>query len=112
MSPATAAQCRANLERAQWIRRQRVLWKRMVAGFPEPEALREAAALVAEPPEWALTWRLADVLAALPRVGAVTVRRRMYVWGCRDRLCLGSMSERQRRAVIDWARERAGARAA
>ena len=75
-------------------------------------ALREAAALVAEPPEWALTWRLAQVLEALPRVGAVTVRRRMYVWGCRDRICLGSMSERQRRLVIEWVISRAEQRAA
>jgi hypothetical protein len=99
------------LERANRVRLERSAWKHRTRCLAEGQALRVVAAMVADPPEWALTMRLTDVLLCLPRVGAIKVRRLMNGWILRDQLRLGSMSERQRRLVIEWALERAGARA-
>lgn len=94
------------LARANQVRAARAAWKRRIRELARPEAMRAAVAIVTDPPEWALTWQVAEVLRTLPRIGATKVRQQMNRWGMRETICLGSLTDRQRRLVIKWALQR------
>jgi hypothetical protein len=108
----TPEQSARALELANRIRFARAGWKRDLRGLSEAEALRAFARLVEDVPGWALTWRMADVLRALPVLGAVKARRLMSGWMMREQIRLGSLTERQRGLVVAWALERAERRRA
>lgn len=111
MTPVEQQRLRA-LAQANETRAARSHWKRAVREMDRATSMRALAVLVGDPPEWASTWRLTDILHALPRFGRVKIRRTMTGWAFGEQLRLGAMTERQRRLVVEWALERVEARAA
>jgi hypothetical protein len=60
---------------------------------------RARALVVASQEDWALTWRVSAVLAALPGVGRVRVERIMRRAQVADGKTLGGLTDRQRAAL-------------
>lgn len=59
-----------------------------------------AAAVISEPPEWADTMKLADLLLAVPKIGRV--KRNKLLMQCRvsNAKTLGGLTERQREELL------------
>lgn len=99
-------QRRAALETAQHIRTMRsqrkALWRR---GEPS-EAIADFLDLLESTPEWAVTWKVWDVLLTLPKVGAVKAFGIMRKVGMSHVKTLGGVSPRQRAELVESFAER------
>ena len=83
------------LEHANEIRTQRAQLKDRIKERP-----RRAAEVIAEPPEWAVTMRVYDLLRAVPRIGRVkadAILRRYYISPAKT---LGGLTDRQRKMLL------------
>lgn len=91
----TSQQRQAALNRANQIRVDRALMKRAIKG-------RHLSALevLEDPPDYALTMKLAALLLAVPKFGTVKARRVMHVCRISDAKTVGGLSDRQRREVV------------
>lgn len=78
MDPSIVQRSHA-LSRAQWVRSERARARREMTA-------EHAAAVVLDPPDWAATWRLGDMLAAIPGVGPRRLGRLLRRAGG-DHLC-------------------------
>lgn len=67
-----------------------------------------AIALLLQPPVWAQTWKMSELLESLPGVGPKT-RARMTRARIADGKVVGSLSESQKDALVEVLRGRAGA---
>lgn len=110
----TAEQRRAALEQANITRTARAVFKQRVRHHEAGKRAGIAACvvLVSHPPVWAVTWKLADFLLFVPSVGKVKARTFLITLGASPSKSLGGLSDRQRRAVMEWLNDRLlGARA-
>lgn len=73
--PRSAQQRLDALDKANVLRARRSRLKRQLRGQPTARGLRAAAAVIADPPEWAATMRVCDLLMACHGVGTVKVER-------------------------------------
>jgi hypothetical protein len=89
------------LAEANRVRAERARFKVSLHRLTSEQALRMAAALVARPPEWATSWRVAEPLISLPKWGPRKVARVMGAAGLREGKRLGSLTDRQRAALIE-----------
>lgn len=102
---ATTEQRRRALGIANEIRGRRALLKAEVRACEDPEA--RAAALLAQVPQWALSWRVGQFLEALPKWGPAAVRRRVLrPLRISESRPLGALSERQRAEIAAELRRR------
>ena len=102
-----AARARLN---ANYVRTARAALKRELAHSPSRTSYDRAAEVIAEPPAWARTWPVGQMLAAVRGLGRVRVARALEVSGAEPTTQLGSLSDAQREALVAWLR--AGARLA
>lgn len=83
------------LERANATRSRRSALKRdLKAGR------RSAVPLLADPPEWAATMKVIDVVIAMPKVGRVKAEKVLKLTATSPHKTLGGLSDRQRAALI------------
>jgi hypothetical protein len=102
-APSRSREQRMNaLQRANQIRFARAQFKRRVRSAEREDAIAAVGDIVAEPPDWALAWRLREVLLAIPNLGTVKVGRFMLFAKISDRKTLGGLSDRQRHVVVQW----------
>jgi hypothetical protein len=95
--PRSIEQRLAALERANDVRLRRAQLKRdMKAGR------KHASQIIAEPPEWAETMRIVDLLLAVPRWGRTTVGGALKCVEVAPGKHLGGLSPRQRRELLRW----------
>jgi S13-like H2TH domain len=64
----------------------------------------DLAGIVADPPEWAMSARVRDLLLALPRIGPVKAGRMLAQCGSARSKTLGGLTDRQRAKLIDFFR--------
>lgn len=90
-----------SLKLANEIRSARARMKRDIrSGFPS------AAAVVADPPWFALTMKVGQLLEAIPGWGPVRARRTMRLLGVSEGKTLGGLSVRQRGVLAEYLEER------
>lgn len=67
-----------------------------------------ASGMLADPPAWAETMKVYDLLLAVPRVGRVKVLKWLHAAEASPSKTLGGLSQRQRSALLQmvWAWER------
>jgi hypothetical protein len=104
----TREQAMENLARANFVRSTRKQWRDKNRRMSYEGGMERVVALMHldEAPEWALTWRLRDVLMSVHYMGWTKVRQFMRHNLLHDELRVGSMSDRQKDLVINWARDR------
>lgn len=100
--PQNIEQRWAALARANETRSARARAKHDWLSLTPTLAAEAAARLVVQIPDWALTWRVREVLLALPKVGPVRVHRIFLRAGISETKTLGGLSERQRAEVLTW----------
>ena len=100
-----AARVRVNANRVGAARAE---LKRELARGPSQSSYARAAEVIAEPPDWAKTWPVGQLLAAVRGLGSVRLVRAFDVSGVGASTALGELSEPQREALVVWLR--AGAR--
>lgn len=84
------------------VRAARAVWKREVRQMPEIGALAGAVGMVIDPPRWAESWRVAEMLDVVPRIGPFQVRRALVACGVTEGRRLGQLTARQREALYHW----------
>lgn len=89
------------LQHANWIRSRRADAKKELRGMPPMDAAVAAADYITAPPDWALTWRVLDVLMTLPKWGTVKAHRTLRTAGVSTSKTLGGMTDRQRRELAE-----------
>jgi len=94
----------AALERANDVRSRRSRLKRNIAGGHV-----SVLDVIADPPDWALTMKLLDLLLAAPKVGRVKALKLVNVCRISPTKTLGGLSARQRDEVTAaWIWRRTG----
>jgi hypothetical protein len=94
------------LARANAVRRARFEMRKQMKAVGHTEARKIAAELIANPPWWAKTLRLGDLLSAIPKVGPSAMLRlfTMFNAGAPNTISrfneLGSLTDRQRELLI------------
>ena len=110
MSPTMAStrgeQRASALVTANDVRTARAGWKRETRQLPEVNALAGAVGMVLDPPEWAATWRVAEMLDVVPRIGPHQVKRAHRACGVSEGWRLGQLTSRQREALYHWLSDR------
>lgn len=90
------------LRRANRVRVERSqLKRRLVALSTREEVNSLLARTIGAPPDWAETMKLRDLLLAAPKYGRVKTDRFLAMARCSAVKTLGSLTERQRREIID-----------
>lgn len=98
----TAEQRASALVAANDVRTTRAGWKREIRELPEVNALARAAGMVIDPPEWAATWRVAQMLDVVPRIGPHQVRLALHACGGSEGRRPGQLTARRREALYHW----------
>lgn len=100
--PARSLEQRAAaLARANQVRAERARLKRALRETPHEEAAWLAAGVVQEPPGWADSMRVWDLLLGLPKFGQVKVGRTLLKLGISQGKRVGGLSPRQRKLLVD-----------
>lgn len=86
------ALCKANASRIE-----RARFKTSLRRLTKAQAARMVVAMVERPPEWAVSWRCAELLRAVPLLGPVKVNQLMQRLAIYDGKRLGGLTGRQRR---------------
>lgn len=94
-----AARARLN---ANHVRTARAALQRELAYGPSRASYDRAAEVIAEPPEWAKTWPVGQMLAAVRGMGVVRVARCLEVAEVGAGRPLGELSEAQRGTIVEW----------
>ena len=97
-------------ENANHVRTARAALKRELTHGPSRTSYDRATEVIADPPDWAKTWPVGQMLAAVRGLGQVRVARALEVSGAVPTAPLGTLDDAQREALITWLR--AGARLA
>jgi hypothetical protein len=90
----------ASLALAQEIRTKRAEAKRALAAMTRQEAIEAIGRLLDHPPSWAGTWRISQVLLALPGFGVKKAQKLLHHTGLSDSITVGRATARQRGLVI------------
>jgi hypothetical protein len=104
----SAVQAMEALEYANWVRSKRTDWKETNQRMSYEAGLERVIALMEmrPTPPWVQTWRLREVLQSVPYMGRGKVKRFMVGSLMSEELRVGTMSDRQKDLVINWAKER------
>lgn len=93
-------QAREALAHANRIRSERSRFKKQLRKLEKEQAIRMVAALIDRPHEWAETWRIGELLLALPQWGKVKVRKHCRHVGCAETKTLATLTVRQRAEFV------------
>lgn len=94
-------QRREALDAANKIRRTRATLKRTWASSDRDRVAEEIATLIAEPPEWARTWRVAALLRNLHQWGEVAVTKRLRQLMIQPETPLQELTPGQRLGIVE-----------
>jgi hypothetical protein len=89
------------LNAANVIRRRRAERKHLWRRAQEQEVSAEIATLVAEPPDWAHTWRVAKLLRSIPQWGEVAVNKRLRQLMIQPETPLVALTPGQRLGLVE-----------
>ena len=99
---AKNAQRREALNAANEIRRTRALLKKAWARSDNRDNVaKEVSMIVAEPPEWAATWRIAPLLRNLPQWGEVAVTKKLRQLTIQPETPLQALTPGQRLGIVE-----------
>ena len=96
-----AARARVNANR---VRAARATLRRELARGPSRMSCNRAAEVIAEPPEWAQTWPVGQLLSAVRGLGSVRLARGLQISGAEGGTALGALNDVQRDALVAWLR--------
>lgn len=96
----TNAQKFAALAEANRRRAERARFKAQLRRLEVPQAQRMVAALIDRPPDWAASWRVADVLRCIPRRGVVWASKLCRCVQCAESKRLSGLTPRQRAEFV------------
>lgn len=105
--PTTTSVSESNTQRlealqvANEIRSMRASVKRHWKSLTEKEVSEYVAILVASPPDWALTWRIQNLLRQIPQWGEVAVQKRLRQLNVLPETPLQSLTPGQRLGLVE-----------
>jgi hypothetical protein len=99
--PAIKEQRMEALAAGNEIRIKRAAAKRAWKGTDREVVIRSIAALVADPPDWAQTWKLAGVLRAIPGWGPDSVTNIFVNLEIHPNVTLGKLKVLERLGVVE-----------
>jgi hypothetical protein len=99
------AQKMAAIALANEVRSARSKRKQLWRAGPVEETAADFCDLLEAPPQWAMSWRLADALMALPKMGIRRVNDVLRALETTPTRTLGELSPRRREAVASYVRD-------
>lgn len=107
MGTATLTEAPGSIERATEIRSRRAAQRRRFVELGAPAALRAAAVIVSNPDDWARSWKVYGLLAAIPATGPYRAYRAMQAAHIPDNLVIDELNTQQRHDLCLWLEKRA-----
>jgi hypothetical protein len=107
MPTRSAEQRLTAIRLANQVRFERARLKRQLRDTPAEESAWMAAGILSEPPDWAQTMRIYELLIQIPKWGRVKVERLLLKLGIAQHKRVGGLSPRQRKLLVEALTQRA-----
>lgn len=89
------------LKEANAIRRKRAAVRSVWRGLDESTVSASVASIITEPPDWAQTWRISQLLHHIPHWGDVAVTKRLKQLAIAPDTRLVSLTPAQRLSLVE-----------